>query len=201
MKKEIAKALKDLEVVWDDPAASGDGGARLPEFDGAAKITAIDFELSKNNNPMIVTTFTVVEPDTYEGKEIKRFDNLTKQHFPFLKAFCVQIGLELPNFDAKSIADDIEEAIKEFTDNVDSVFQISVTHDGKYNRIGITSDAEDKDDDNDNGDDDETERREELAKIIKKHKLGIEFDDSDSVEDVEKEIAKAAKKKKLTIKL
>jgi hypothetical protein len=202
MKKEIAKALKDLEDVWDEPAMKG-GGGRLPEFEGTAKISDMQFEMSKNNKPMIVTTFTIIEPEKFEGKELKKFDMVSKTSWPFFKGFAEQIGLELPS---SANPEKIESALSAFVEEVDTVFEISHTHDGDYNKVAIISDVDSDDDgsdnsDDDDDDDDDKERTANLKKLIKKHKLGIEIEDGDDLDDVEAEMKKVAKKKKIKLDL
>ena len=180
--------------MWDEPAAAG-GGMKLPEFEGGARITEMSFELSKKNNPLIVTTFTIVEPDKFEGRETKRFDTISTQHWPFFKGFAEQIGLELPD---SPDPDDIESAVNAFMEeNADKVFAVSVTVDGDYNRIEVLDgDATNDDDDDDKDDDDKkpSKARKALLDKIKKNKLKVDADDYDEDDDLEEAVKKAMKK-------
>ena len=147
MAKSISKVLAGLQGEWDETETR-----KKLEGDFVASIKSMEVELSKNSGrPQVKTVFEIVEPEKYEGETIFRFDGLTEQGMPYLKAMADTIGMELP-----SKLKDLPDTIAEF--ETDSLFEITIATKNDFTNVYVNGvsgedDNDDSDDDNDSNDD------------------------------------------------
>ena len=197
---KVTKELEKAQDTWEEsePAETGKGKVKPGEY--VCKLKSMEVELAKSSGRLQVkTVLEVVEPEKYEGREIRRYDGLDETGIPYFKALCQKLGIEFPD-KLKNLPDTLEE----FVDDFDKTIEVYVVKVGDRTNtyINDVSGDEDEDDDSkDDDDDDDKDKDEEdedtlkdLKKKIKKNDLDIDPDDFDDVEDLAKAVKKAMKK-------
>ena len=195
MAKSISKVLAGLQDEWKE-AEAAEGRKKL-EGDFVASIKSMEVELSKNSGrPQVKTVFEIVEPEKYEGETVFRFDGLTEQGMPYLKAFADTIGMELP-----SKLKDLPDTIAEF--ETDSLFDITVATKNDFTNVYVNGvsgeegedDSDDDDDDSSSDDDDDDDNNSDDDSDDDSNDDTDDDDDNDDDDDV-----KSKKKGKIKTK-
>ena len=95
---DIKKKLKKLQGDWEESEAAEGGRKRFKDGDFTVKLKSMEIGESKaSGRVQLVTTFEVVEPEKYEGEEIRMYNGIDDKGMPYLKLLCNQFGIEIPD--------------------------------------------------------------------------------------------------------
>jgi hypothetical protein len=178
---DIKKKLKKLQGDWEEAEAAEGGRKRFKDGDYTGKLKSMEIGESKGSGrTQLVTAFEVVEPEKYEGEEIRMFNGIDDKGMPYLKLLCNQFGIEMPDDLV-----DLPDVVSEFADDFDGTVEIAlVTKDGYQNvYVNEVSGVDSDDDDDDDDDDDKKKKGKKDKKKDKKKKKGDDDDDDDDDDD------------------
>lgn len=97
------------------------GGSGVDDGDYVCNLVSMELTQSKNDNDMVITTFTVADGNS-EGKEIRKRDMLmSEQNIAYFKGYCDVIGFEYPDD-----PDDLQEAMNEFVQNFHDLVRVKL---------------------------------------------------------------------------
>ena len=192
---------RTVEVDFTD-ASTGGGRLRVPEGDYPFMVKEVKQDTSKNNNSMLVITFTGLE-GRVKGKTIKDYFVLSKESLWKLRGFMEALGIDTPSSRTKIDID-------EFNKKKVGVTLSDDEYDGKISSkpsdyIPIEDldsepdDDEDEDEDEDDVEVDEPLTRDELKALIKAKGEKVKksesddelrarvaaYDDDDELEDID----------------
>ena len=191
---DIKKKLKKLQGDWEESEAAEGGRKRFKDGDFTVKLKSMEIGESKaSGRVQLVTTFEVVEPEKYEGEEIRMYNGIDDKGMPYLKLLCNQFGIEIPDDLA-----DLPGVVEEFAEDFDGTVEIAlVTKDGYQNTyVNEVEGVEGDDDDDDDDDDKKKKKSKDKKKDKKKPKDNDDDEDDDDDEDEDEDEDEDDKKKK-----
>ena len=176
---DIKKKLKKLQGDWEEAEVAEGGRKRFKDGDYTVKLKSMEIGESKGSGrTQLVTAFEVVEPEKYEGEEIRMFNGIDDKGMPYLKLLCNQFGMEMPDDLV-----DLPDTVSEFADDFDGTVEIAlVTKDG-YQNVYVNEVSGVDDDDDDDDDDDKKKKKGKKDKKKKSKKYDDDDDDDDYSDD------------------
>lgn len=169
--KDIAKALKSLESVWEESEIKTSGSG-ISDGDYIAKLSNIEINTSKKGRLQVVTRFKIAD-GKQKGSEVARFDGIDNDiSMSYFKGYCEVLGIEIPS-DITDLPDTLDSFLEE---NRGELYALTLKTKDEYQNVyvkgaSVTGEELEEQDENEEEDsDDEQEESEAEEKPTKKLK-------------------------------